>query len=273
MSQLLQHFGFTFYPFGRRTPPPALLRHRGFEEALRRLRYTIELEGIAVLLAEPGCGKSLLLGELADQLRAEDAWGVHYFAHATTGPFGLINTLARKTGLTPRRSRSETADALAQHLLDDPQQQLLVIDEAHKLPDASLEDLRLLTIADFDRKSPFLLLMAAQPQLDERLAEPVHQALDQRITTLTRLMPLSQEETRAYLTRRLEAAGAQQPVFDDGAIDALFHAANGVPRKINNLASAALIAAAAQQRRLVSEQDIHDACLDRGRATPAIARP
>ena len=28
MSQLLQHFGFTFYPFGRRTPPPALLRHR-----------------------------------------------------------------------------------------------------------------------------------------------------------------------------------------------------------------------------------------------------
>lgn len=267
MSQLLDYFGFHHHPFARRTPAEALLRHRGFEEALRRLHFTIELEGFAVLLAEPGCGKSLLLGELADQLRAQE-FCVHYFAHSTTGAFGLINALSRKVGLPPRRSRSETATCLAHKLLEDPRDHLLVIDEAHELPDDSLEDLRLLTIADFDRKSPFLLLLGGQPLLDERLAEPIHQALDQRITTLTRLMPLSHQETQAYLDKRLQAAGANRPVFDDGAIDAIFQAAEGVPRKINNLATAALIVAASRKQRLVSTQDVHDACLDRGRPAP-----
>jgi len=270
MSQLLQHFGLRFHPFGRRTPAEALVRHRGFEEAFRRLQYTLELEAIAVLIAEPGCGKSLLLGVLADQLRGQDAWCVHYFAHATTGPFGLINTLARNIGLGPKRSRSETASCLAQRLLDDEMHHLLVIDEAQELPDDSLEDLRLLTIADFDRKSPFLLLMAGQTRLEDRLAEPIHHALDQRITTFSRLMPLAEQETRDYLQQRLHAAGASQPVFDDGAVDALFQAANGVPRKLNNLATASLIAAAAKNRRLVQAQDVHDACLDRGRAHPAL---
>ena len=68
-----------------------------------------------------------------------------------------------------------------------------MIDEAHALPDATLEDVRLLTIADFDRKSPFLLLLAGQPGLDDRLAEPSHRALDQRITTIARLQPLTKQ--------------------------------------------------------------------------------
>jgi type II secretory pathway predicted ATPase ExeA len=266
MSQLLHHFGFRYHPFARHTPKEALLHHRGFEEALGRLRFSVELDAIALLVAESGCGKSLLLGQLADELQQTD-FSVLYFAHSTTGPFGLINVLARKVGLAPRRSRSETADLLMERMLDGERRHLLVIDEAHQLPDATLDDIRLLTIADFDRKTPFLLLLAGQPILDERLAEPVHYALDQRITTIARLLPLSQEETRDYLDTRLAAAGAKrQPVFDDDALGALFDGAAGVPRRINTLATSALIVAAARKRKLVSAQDVHDARLDRGRA-------
>jgi len=266
MSQLLAHYGFSHHPFGRHTPAGALLRHRGFEEALGRLRFSVELDAIAILVADPGCGKSLLLGQLADE-RQRGGQVVHYFAHASTGPFGLINVLARKVGLAPRRSRAETAAVLLDALLADDRGHLLVLDEAHALPDATLEDIRLLTIADFDRKSPFLLLLAGQPALDERLAEPVHHALDQRVTTVARLLPLSADETRAYIDARLRAAGAaKQPVFDDAALDALFDASTGVPRRINSLATAALIVAAARKRRVVSAQDVADARLDRGRA-------
>lgn len=266
MSTLLRHYGFGHHPFARHTPKEALLRHRGFEEALGRLRFAVELDAIALLVAESGCGKSLLLGQLADELQRE-GFAITYFAHSTTGPFGLVNALARKTGLAPKRSRSETATLFGEHLLQDEHRHLLVIDEAHALPDESLDDLRLLTIADFDRKSPFLLLLAGQPTLDERLAEPHHYALDQRITTIARLLPLSHDETRDYLDTRLRAAGAKrQPVFDDGAVDAIYEAAGGVPRRINTLATSALIVAAARNRKLVSGQDVHDARLDRGRA-------
>ncbi len=264
MNPLLTHFGLTRAPFARSTPNDALLRHRGFEEARKRLLFTVELDGIAVLLSEPGCGKSLLLGEIADELR-EKEFVVHYLAHTTIGPFGLVNVLARKAGLVPRRSRGETALALAEKLLTDEVHHLLVLDEAHRLPDATLEDVRLLTIGDFDRESPFVLLLAGQSSLDDRLADPTHHALDQRITTVARLHPLSAEETGQYLATRLRAAGGDRPVFEDGAVDALFDATGGVPRRINSLATSTLVVAAARNRRLVPAQDVKDAQMDRGR--------
>jgi len=263
-SPLLTHFGLRRPAFARSTPKEALFRHQGFEEARRRLRFTVDLDAIALLLSEPGCGKSLLLGEVADELRLE-GFAVHYFAHTTVGPFGLVNVFARKAGLAPRRSRGETALALVEHLLADATRHLLVLDEAHQLPDATLEDVRLLTIADFDRTSPFVLLLAGQTSLDDRLAEPFHHALDQRITTVARLLPLSAEETKTYLETRLKAAGADRPVFEDGAVELLYDATGGVPRRLNTLATSALVVAAARNRRLVSAQDVKDAQVDRGR--------
>lgn len=266
MSQLLRHFGFSHHPFARNAPNGALFLHSSYEQALERLRYTVELDSIATLLADSGCGKSLLLGQLADELQRA-GWLVHYLAHSTVGPFGLVNVLCRKVGLPPRRSRAETASCVAAALLDDERKHLLVIDEAHKLPDATLDDVRLLTIADFDRKSPFVLLLAGQPELDDRLAEPVHHALDQRITTVARLAPLDLEQTKQYIRHRLDCAGLKgKRVFDEQAIRSIFDAAAGVPRRINNVATAALIVAASRKRKVVTAEDVHDARLERGRA-------
>jgi type II secretory pathway predicted ATPase ExeA len=265
-DSLVRHFRLTAHPFGRDAPRSALCRHRGFCEALERLRFTVEIDGISALVAEPGCGKSLLLGQLADELQ-KHGLVVHYFAHATVGPFGLLNVLARKAGLSPRRSRAETAQAVSQTLLDDERKHVLFLDEAHLMPDDTLEDVRLLSVADFDRKSPFVLILAGHPSLDDRLAEPTHHALDQRITTVARLAPLSLDETRDYLRLRLDACGARgQPIFDDDALAQLFDASTGVPRRLNRIASAAMIVAASRKKNLVAAQDVHDARLDRGRA-------
>ena len=91
-DSLIRHFRLTAHPFGRDASPSALHRHRGFTEAHERLRYTIELDGLSALVAEPGCGKSLLLGQVAAE-QQKLGTQVHYFAHATVGPFGLLNVL------------------------------------------------------------------------------------------------------------------------------------------------------------------------------------
>lgn len=265
-DSLIRHFRLTAHPFGRDAAPAALHRHRGFLEASERLRYTIELDGLSALVAEPGCGKSLLLGHVAAE-QQKLGTQVHYLAHSTVGPFGLLNVLLRKLGQSPRRSRAETAACISQAMLEDKRKHLLILDEAHILPDATLEDVRLLTIADFDRRSPFVLILAGHPCLDDRLAEPTHHALDQRITTLARLGPLSLDETREYVTLRLCACGARaQPLFDDDAVTALFDGSAGVPRRLNRIASAAMIVAASRKKQLVSAQDVLDARLDRGRS-------
>lgn len=265
-DSLIRHFRLSSHPFGRDASPAALHRHRGFLEAYERLRYTIELDGLSALVAEPGCGKSLLLGHVAAE-QQKLGTQVHYLAHSTVGPFGLLNVLLRKLGQSPRRSRAETAQSISQAMLEDKRKHLLILDEAHILPDPTLEDVRLLTIADFDRRSPFVLILAGHPCLDDRLAEPTHHALDQRITTLARLSPLSLDETREYVTLRLAACGARaQPLFDDDAVTALFDGSAGVPRRLNRIASAAMIVAASRKKQLVGAQDVLDARLDRGRS-------
>ena len=265
-DSLCRHYHLSENPFGRNAPTTALHQHAGFNEARQRLRFTIELEGLGALIGEPGCGKSLLLGAVSAE-HQKHGGQVHYFAHATVGPFGFLNVLARKLGLAPRRSRAETAQYVSEVLLKDERKHLLILDEAHLVPDDTLEDVRLLTIADFDRKSPFVLLLAGHPNLDDRLAEPTHHALDQRITTIARLSPLSLDETRDYIKLRLTACGARkQPLFDDDAIAALFDASAGVPRRINRIATAAMIVAASRNKQLLSAQDVLDARLDRGRA-------
>jgi general secretion pathway protein A len=82
-----------------------------------------------------------------------------------------------------------------------------------------------------------------------------------------RLAPLALDETRDYLRLRLDAAGARgQPIFDDDAIAAVFDAGAGVPRRLNRIASAALIVAASRKKTIVAAQDVHDARIDRCRA-------
>jgi len=265
MSALLKHFGFSDHPFARNPGKKALFQHAGFKEALKRLLFCVELDGFGELVAETGCGKSLLLGELASELQHR-GWVVHYFAHSTIGPFSLINVLARKVGIPPRRSKGETAQVLHEKLAGDDRKHLVILDESHELPDSSLADVRLLTIGDYDRTSPFLLLLAGSPDLDDRLADPTHHALEQRITSFARLQPLSAEETTKYINLRLNAVSSRaKPIFEDGALEAIFDGAGGVPRRINNLATSALIVAAARARKLVTAQDVQDALLDRGR--------
>lgn len=265
MSALLKHFGFSDHPFARNPSKKALFQHAGFKEALRRLVFCVELDGFGELVAETGCGKSLLLGELASELQPQ-GWVVHYFAHSTIGPFSLVNVLARKVGMAPRRSRGETALVLAEKLIADDRKHLVIMDEAAELSDSTLADVRLLTIGEFDRSSPFLLLLAGSPSLDDRLADPTHHALEQRISAFARLQPLSAEETTKYINLRLVAVSTKaKPVFEEGAIEAIFEGASGVPRRINNIATSALIVTAARGRKLVTAQDVHDAILDRGR--------
>ncbi len=113
-----------------------------------------------------------------------------------------------------------------------------MLDEAHLLPRAILDELRLISNLDFDRAPPLTLILAGQPALRERLAEPNLASLAQRLPLRAQLSPLSDRETIDYLDRRLPAAGAQATLFRPGAADKLFERSRGVPGEIDNLAPA-----------------------------------
>ena len=131
---------------------------------------------------------------------------------------------------------------------------MLIVDEAHHLRNDVLEDLRLLTNYAMDAERRLCIVLVGLTELRRRLTMAVHESLTQRIVVRYHLGGLTREELPAYLTHRLQLAGCSLPLFEPAAIEALFQATQGLPRKINRAAHYALSAAAlAKLRQITSE--------------------
>lgn len=261
LDALLNHFGLMTHPFARAVPEAGLVRHRSFGEALTRLSLAVDTRTPALLTAEPGLGKSTLLGVFADSLDKSKTRLV-YTALCSCGPFGLVGQLAARYGVHQRRSTAQTAQAFLDELGCSDRTEILILDEAHRLPDTSLDELRLLSNLDFDRTPPFALLLVGQSHLRQRLAEARHASLAQRLAIRASIGPLSENDSADYLDRRLRAVGARAALFRPAAAARIFEKTGGVPRLLNNLATASLLAAASQGRKHVEIQDVDDAAFD-----------
>lgn len=261
--KLEEHFGLTRPPFPKAASDSTLLTTAGLTQVLERLRFAVERDTIALLVAESGCGKSTALSCFARSLDAASYY-VMATSLTTLGPFSFIAHLVTSTGLPGRRFKGETAAALLMHLRSQPKRTVVLIDEAHLLPDASLEDLRLLTADNFDRQSPFALVLSGQPLLRERLAEPQHYALWQRIGVRLRLRPLNETEVEPFIENHLKAAGCKRKkaVFDADAIAAIFQHSRGIPRIVQSLALDAMLAAMAAGKQAIDAEAVQQAIVD-----------
>jgi len=260
-DHLVHHFNLIQLPFGRAVSEAGLLPHRSFSEAMARLSLALSTKTPALVTAEPGLGKSTLLGSLADSLdKAENH--LVYTPLCSCGPFGLIGQLAVRYGLRPKRSASQTAQAVLDELARSARNEILVLDEAHRLPASTLDELRLISNLDFDRVPPFALILAGQTPLRDSLSQPELASLHQRLAIRTSLSPLSEQETTDYLDRRLRAAGARTTLFRPQAVARIFEKTRGVPRLINNLALASLLAAASTGKKHVDLEEVNDASFD-----------
>ena len=97
------------------------------------------------------------------------------------------------------------------------------------------------------------------PSRHTTLSMAVHESLAQRIVVRVHLAGLSREELPDYLTHRLRLAGCELPLFEPPAVEALFQATQGMPRKVNRLAHYALTSAALHKTQTVAIEQIQAA--------------
>jgi general secretion pathway protein A len=140
--------------------------------------------------------------------------------------------------------------------LEAKQRPVLIVDEAHHLRNEVLEDLRLPTNYQMDSENRLCLLLVGLTELRRRLGMAVHESFAQRIVVRHHL---TGEELPAYLTHRLRLAGCELPLFEPPAVEALFQATQGMPRKGNHLAHYALTSATLTQARQVSAAHVQTA--------------
>lgn len=252
----VSHFGFTQTPFSKAIPASQLCDRASLQEAIARIRFTIAEALLGVLIGEVGVGKTVAVRAAVSQLDPA-AHHVIYVPNPAFGTRGLYATIVRALGGVPHTFKVELM-AQAQNLLAAEEQErrrrvVLIIDEAHLLTAQQLEELRLLTNADMDSRSPFALVLVGQPTLARQLRLGIFAALDQRIATRYQLAAMDIGESAQYLRHHLALVGRSDPLFADDAIARLHQASLGLPRALNNAAIAALIAAASAGKALVDD--------------------
>ena len=75
---------------------------------------------------------------------------------------------------------------------------------------------------------------------------------------------LTRAETTAYVEHQLALAGCKHPVFEPAAIEAIYQATSGLPRRTNLLAHHALLAAAIGKANNVTAEHVQAALIELG---------
>jgi general secretion pathway protein A len=255
----LAHFGFTHYPFERALQPDELFASSAAREAKVRLNHLVELRGIGLITGEVGSGKTSVCRQLGASLHP-GLYRLFYVPLSTGNVLDMYKAIAWQLGLPIERNRAAAYRVIHTEVSRLTQETkiypVLVVDEAQHLRNEVLEDLRLLTNYAMDSERRLCLLLVGLSELRRRLTMAVHESLAQRIVVRYHLGGLTREELPAYLTHRLQLAGCSLPLFEPAAIEALFQATHGLPRKINRVAHYALSAAALAKLRQISVEHV-----------------
>jgi hypothetical protein len=155
-----------------------------------------------------------------------------------------------------RMKKAELLSTLNEFLVEqyaNGRRVLLIVDEAQNLSNKVLEEIRLLSGVETTKEKVLRIILAGQPELNEKLNSPMLIQLAQRIRLRFHLTALSKTDTQLYIQHRLEVAGSQgRQIFDPETYPLIFRYTGGIPRLVNTLCDTTLMAAFAQDKDVVT---------------------
>ena len=263
---LYERYGILENPFGV-TPNPRYLYHsKTHDEARASLIIGIECGiGFQALIAPPGMGKTTILFHVLERFKDVARTALLFQIHGDSHDF-LRYLLSELGSDAPDSSVDRLQETINQLLIREfrsGRRTIIVIDEAQDLNTSVLETIRLLSNFETPSEKLLQIILAGQPPLAQRLANPELAQLHQRISILTTLVPFGLEDTRNYIEHRLKIAGYKgPPLFTSAALRLIWERSGGIPREINTLCFNALLLARATEQKQVDSAILHEVVAD-----------
>ena len=266
----LQHFGLKELPFTLTPNTHFFLNMASHHAAYNMLMVSImNGEGFMKVVGEVGTGKTILCRKVLNTLSEDERnFETAYIPNPILSPKGLFLAFAEEIGLEASLDidHHSLLKEITNRLVERAGQGrkvVLFIDEAHAMPEETLEALRLLTNIETEKAKLLQVILFAQPEMDVILNKITLRQLRQRITFSFDLVALDREGVDRYINHRLAMAGHNgHAIFTTKSIDLLTSVSRGIPRLVNIIAHKALMVAFGKGERRVDESHIRTAALD-----------
>lgn len=259
MNELLVWFGLKRHPFDKQISTEDLYSSEPMAECLARLDYIKQRGGIMLLTGDPGIGKTVAIRRFTDSLNP-NLYRPIYTPLATLNRFDILRHINHKLGLRFLAAKSAMYTQIQQEIIESKDQRgktvVLIIDEAQLLQAGPLHELRLMTNFRMDSYEPFILVLAGQSELRRTMDYAVMEPLSQRLRIRYHMPPLEPEQTQSYIQHQLKWAGAVEPIFSPDAFDAIHEQSFGIPRRIGNTATNAMLYAMLHQLRTIDANTV-----------------
>ncbi len=240
-------FGFSQQPFSNAPESRFFYESRQHSEALVRLMHCIStMKGLAVMVGDIGCGKTLLARKLLENLEADKSYeaALMVIVHSEVTAEWLLRKIALQLGAKdPGDKKSTILPALYERLMEIYEQgrkAAVIIDEANMLVTREIfEEFRGLLNLEAPGQKLLSITLIGLSDLEQNIA--LDPPLQQRIALKFTLQSLQEAAVTEYIKHRLHIVGCERDVFTPGAFKKIFQFSRGVPRLVNTICDNSLL--------------------------------
>lgn len=237
----LASYGLTEAPFSSQQDDRFLYLNTSLNERLELIKHYTQYGNLLLLITgERGIGKSSLKQRFINT--AQEEWQIcEVQSHTMMDASLLLRQVATGFNITePPLDPAVLFEVLSEQLEYMHQHSLvpiLIIDDAHELPQDALQALLYLAEHHSDQHSALRIILFCEPEIETMLEDPAIHSLKERVTHSMELPTLDETQTAEYLRHRLAVAGLDgTSPFTPKLVNKIFKASEGVPSKINEYA-------------------------------------